>query len=158
MYLKYGEADVDQLTPDIAVLGDGLRNRISMQLSNLTMEELTAFKKFWELAFELAEPVVTERDRLAAEALERGDDSHPRIFRQKPVFAVRPSRRKVERALEAPIHNQLVDRMEAYKEHILINVNDLKDPYAEADDDFFVGQEYTGEDAADAEINLPIEK
>lgn len=157
MYLKYSEGDIDQLTPDIAILGDGSRNRVSMQLCMLTSEELAAFRKFMELAFELAEPVVAERDRLAAEALERGDDSHPRIFRQKPLFSVRPARRKVARALEAPIHNQLVDKMETYKEFILVNVNDAQDPYSDSDD-FAEAGEYSGEDAADADINLPIEK
>lgn len=160
LYLKYGERDVDDLSPDVLVMGHGTKASRDMtwNLSALTAEELGYLKQLLNLAIQLAEPIVEDRDRYTREAFEAGDDSHPRLFRQKPVFVVRPSRRKVERALGAELHNKLVDMMEEYKEHIMLNVNQLKPPVPDDDTDFGGPGEYAGEDADDADINLPLEK
>lgn len=152
--------DVDVDTPNITLVGRGstsLRN-FSWQLGGLTAEELTCLRQIVNLAFDLAEPVVEHRDARAAKALEMGDDSHARIFRQKPLFVVRPARRKAAHALGAELHNSLVDKLEAYDSHIQFNVNSVQPPEADEDDDFGGPDEYAGEDAADADINLPLEK
>ncbi|MEU4066702.1 hypothetical protein AB0F25_30690 [Streptomyces wedmorensis] len=58
-------------------------------LTNMTHEELVALREIWEHAFDLAEPVVVERDRVAREAFERGDDSNERVYRAPPAKVVR---------------------------------------------------------------------
>lgn len=153
VYLKYSDESIDS-TPQVFVAGTGTQQRFQWSLCNLTGEELESMRQLFELAFQLAKPVVEIRDAEAEQAFELGDDSRPRIFRQKPVFVVRPARRKVAHALRAEVHNQLVDMMESYKEHIRLNVNELRPPV----EDFDFAEDYHGEDAADADINLPLEK
>jgi len=61
----------------------------SLNITALTEEELLAFEEFMAFLFELAKPVVRERDRIASEALADGDDSYTRVYRQAPQFVVR---------------------------------------------------------------------
>lgn len=67
---------------------------IRYNLTALTEEELRMTRKFFDLLFDLAEPVVRERDRVAQDAFDAGDDSFARIYRQVPQYVVRdrPSR------------------------------------------------------------------
>lgn len=58
-------------------------------ITALTFEELDMMRQFFNLLFDLAEPTVRERDRLANEAFEAGDDSYARIYRQVPQYIVR---------------------------------------------------------------------
>jgi hypothetical protein len=58
-------------------------------MTALTEEELEAWKTFVDMVYEKALPVVRERDRLAAEAMEQGDDSYARSFRRDPILIVR---------------------------------------------------------------------
>lgn len=62
---------------------------ISYNLTALTKEELDEMRKFFELLFATAEPVVISRDRMAQDALTAGDDSFARVYRQLPQFIVR---------------------------------------------------------------------
>lgn len=62
---------------------------ISFNLTALTKEELDAIEEFFNLLIAEARPVVADRDRIANEALEAGDDSHARVYRQVPQFIVR---------------------------------------------------------------------
>jgi hypothetical protein len=55
----------------------------------LTFEELKMTREFFNLLFDLAEPVVRERDRMAQDAFDAGDDSFARIYRQVPQYVVR---------------------------------------------------------------------
>lgn len=156
LYLKYNDEDLE-ISPNITMVSSqGKRRQAYWNLSALTTEELQCFTEFIQLALELAVEPVEMRDKEAAEALAAGDDSHSRIFRQRPVFSVRPARRKATNSLRAAMHNKIVDKLETYKERIMVNINDLKEP-AE-DYDFGGPDEYAGEDAEDAEVNLPLEK
>lgn len=59
-------------------------------LTNMTEKELDAFSDIFKHAIELARPVVRERDRIAWEAYESGDDDHhERVYRSPPAKVVR---------------------------------------------------------------------
>lgn len=62
---------------------------IKYNITALTLDELMKLREFFNLLFDLAEPTVRERDRIAHEALEAGDDSFARVYRQVPQFIVR---------------------------------------------------------------------
>lgn len=66
-----------------------MRRPIGMNLTNLTIEELDALRSIINLAFDLAEPVVKDRDKVAQDAKDAGDDSYARVYRQIPEFVVR---------------------------------------------------------------------
>lgn len=76
-------------------------------LSGLTLEELETMRRFFNMAFDLAEPIARERDRIANERAEAGDDSMFRHYRDAPKFVTR------ERALDK------------YRESILFGSSDL---------------------------------
>lgn len=71
---------------------------ISYDMTALTSEELKVVREFFNMLFDEAEPVVSDRDRIANEALAAGDDSHARVYRQVPQFVVRkrPQRKDSE--------------------------------------------------------------
>ena len=77
---------------------------LAINLSNLTIEELTALKALFDKAFEWAEPVVKQRDKEAQDAWENGDDSHSRNYRPLPVVVWRkePKREHDESLRERP--------------------------------------------------------
>jgi hypothetical protein len=58
-------------------------------LTALTFEELDLTRQFFNLLFDLAEPIVKHRDKVAADAAEQGDDGFARYYRQVPQFVVR---------------------------------------------------------------------
>jgi hypothetical protein len=69
----------------------GFRGRqVRYNLSGLTQQELEVTRAMFNLAFDLAEPVVKHRDKVANDALAAGDDSYARVYRALPVYAVRP--------------------------------------------------------------------
>lgn len=70
-------------------LPGGRGRQVRWNLSSLTEEELKATKAMFDLAFELAEPVVKHRDKVAQDALAEGDDSYTRVYRAVPVYVVR---------------------------------------------------------------------
>jgi hypothetical protein len=67
----------------------GRRRPIFWNLSAMTEQELEVTRQFFNNAFDLAEPVARERDKVAADAFANGDDSYHRIYRQVPQFIVR---------------------------------------------------------------------
>jgi hypothetical protein len=62
---------------------------LAWNLSSLTHAELVAIREYFDIAFELAEPVCIERDKAANEAFDSGDDSVTRIYRALPELIVR---------------------------------------------------------------------
>lgn len=83
--------------PDEPKIGDTLqlmiplpnRKPLTMNFSALTEEELRMIKEFFNLLFDLAEPVVKARDKVAQDAFAAGDDSYSRVYRQVPQYVVR---------------------------------------------------------------------
>lgn len=66
------------------------RNRpLTWDLTGMTTEELEATRKFFDFLFDLADPIVRERDKVANEALAEGDDSYSRVYRESPTLVVR---------------------------------------------------------------------
>jgi len=61
------------------------------KLTTLTSEELEAVKMIFDLAFSLAAPICKERDRVAAESADRGEDLYSRNYRAKPHVIVKRS-------------------------------------------------------------------
>src|SRR6476620_9325172 len=62
---------------------------ISFDLTALTTDELNKLEEFFHLLIAEARPIVAERDRIAHEAFESGDDSFTRVYRQVPQLVVR---------------------------------------------------------------------
>lgn len=62
---------------------------VSYNLTALTHEEFLVLKKFFLMVFDLVEPVVIQRDKVAQDAFAKGDDSFARIYRQVPQLVVR---------------------------------------------------------------------
>lgn len=62
---------------------------ITYNITALTHEEFIALRKLFDLLFELAEPVILERDRIAQDAFDQGDDSFNRSYRQVPQLVIR---------------------------------------------------------------------
>lgn len=89
-YLTNEDGEENENGPNIVLTIPlmGMRTR-SFNFSALTAEELEATEKFFKLIFDEARPIVAERDRVAHEAFESGDDSHSRIYRQVPQFVIR---------------------------------------------------------------------
>lgn len=63
---------------------------IAVYLSQMTTEELDAWKQILNLAYERAREITSERDRVAAEAAHNGDDSYIRRHRASPAVVIRP--------------------------------------------------------------------
>lgn len=66
-----------------------VRYPISISLGVMTVHEVKALQAFLNAAFELAEPIATERDRKAEDAYQNGDDSYTRLYRQLPQLVIR---------------------------------------------------------------------
>lgn len=62
---------------------------LAIKLSILTEAELDALEELFMSAFAWARPVVKQRDKEAADAWERGDDSYTRSYRQLPTVVYR---------------------------------------------------------------------
>lgn len=62
---------------------------VQMNLTSLTADELNMTREFYNLLFDLAEPIVQERDRVAQDAYDNGDDGFARIYREVPQVVVR---------------------------------------------------------------------
>lgn len=61
------------------------RTGTRFSLTTLTEEELDAFGDFIQRSIEIARPIVQNRDRIAKEAMENGDDTFIRVYRAVPV-------------------------------------------------------------------------
>lgn len=58
-------------------------------ITSLTMDELVMLREFYNLLFDLAEPSILERDRIAKDAYSEGDDSYSRSYRPMAQFVIR---------------------------------------------------------------------
>lgn len=65
------------------------RKPLKYNLTALTMEELKLTRQFFNLMFDLAEPIVEYRDKVAEDAAAQGDDSFARYYRQVPQYVER---------------------------------------------------------------------
>lgn len=78
------------------------RMPLTWDITAMTLEELEATRQFYNTLFDLAEPVVRERDKAAQDALAEGDDTFQRIYRPVPQLITR--QRKVGQHTEG-VHN-----------------------------------------------------
>ena len=82
--------EVSEVGRDIRLLLPRPTGRpITFNITALTHEELIEMKKFFNLLFDLAEPIILDRDRRAQDAFDQGDESFMRSYRQVPQFVVR---------------------------------------------------------------------
>jgi hypothetical protein len=89
-YDETPEGEVDELGPNVILFIPRPNTRdLALHLTALTESELDATEEFFKLLFDLARPTVQERDRVAKDALEKGDDSFTRVYRADPQFIVR---------------------------------------------------------------------
>lgn len=87
--MVHATADVED-DFDVKILYPQPRSRgIYFDLTSMTGAELDAFEKLITTAVGWARPIVKERDRRAQEALDRGDDSFPRVYRPIPQLIFR---------------------------------------------------------------------
>lgn len=62
---------------------------VKYNLTALTLEELQLTRQFFNMLFDLAEPIVAHRDKVAQDAADEGDDSYARYYRVAPQLVVR---------------------------------------------------------------------
>lgn len=105
--------DGSQAGPSVRIFSPIARRNynVSWDLTGLTEDELVALKQIFDTAFEWALPVVQQRDKDAADAFERGDDSQIRVYRQVPqlVFRKRPEQEYGQSVLHRPENVSPVD-------------------------------------------------
>jgi hypothetical protein len=132
IYMDDPTSKAQENTPSITLLlsqGSG-KVPFRINLGSFTEKELDYFEEFITLAIRLARPTVIERDRVAQAALEQGDDSYGRVYRQDPKLVVRP---KAKRAGdEHSIHNALIQMLED-SPFVLVNPNKFKNRRTEMD-------------------------
>lgn len=73
----------------LSITVPGRTRPLTWDLTGMTTEELEATRKFFDHLFDLADPVVRERDRVADEAHSEGDDSYDRVYRELPTLVTR---------------------------------------------------------------------
>lgn len=125
-----GSAERDQ-TPSVVVLygADNKRFPYKHSITSMTAAELAHYKEFINMAIEMAEPIVEERDRIAAEAMGEGDDSYGRVYRQPSRIVVRP------RLLGPDDHslmNRLIEKLRA-SPHVVVDANKFSNRRTEMD-------------------------
>lgn len=74
----------------ILAINRGAGKPLAIDLSQLTEQELVAFRETVLIATEVAQPICAALDQRAQEAMQNGDDTDPRTYRQVPVVFVRP--------------------------------------------------------------------
>lgn len=80
-----GESDEFNESGDSVILWIGIYRSVSrMNLTACTEEELKKFKEFINYAIDMALPIVIDRDRVAKEAADAGQDIFERRHRQPP--------------------------------------------------------------------------
>lgn len=67
----------------------GRRRPFYWNFSAMTEVELKATREFFTHLFDLADPIVRERDKVAHDANDQGDDSYVRVYRDLPQFVIR---------------------------------------------------------------------
>jgi hypothetical protein len=61
----------------------------TINITSYTLEELEMTRRFFNELFDLAEPIVRHRDKVAQDAADAGDDSYTRYYREVPQYVVR---------------------------------------------------------------------
>lgn len=139
IYLNTAVSSERDQTPSVVILygSDNKKFPYKHAITSCTAAELAHYKEFINLAIELAEPVVAERDRIATESLAEGDDSYGRVYRQLSRIVVRP------RLLGPDDHslmNKLIEKLRR-SPHVVVDANAFAnrraemDYWSEADDD-----------------------
>lgn len=67
----------------------GRQKPIWWNFSSMTHDELQATRQFFERLFDLADPITRERDKVAKDAFDQGDDSYGRAYRDLPFLVIR---------------------------------------------------------------------
>lgn len=62
---------------------------LSINFTALTLAEFEKTRQLFNLLFDLAEPVIRERDQVARDAFAEGDDSFNRLYREVPRLIIR---------------------------------------------------------------------
>lgn len=76
----------------------GRQRPLHWNLTGMTSKELEATRQFFEHTFNLVDPIIRERDRLADHAFETtGDDSFTRLYRAIPQFVTRQRKKREHR-------------------------------------------------------------
>jgi hypothetical protein len=88
VYLKFEERSEETNDYDLLYIATAPKGTI-INLGRMTNVELSAYRDFMNLAFDLADKVTTKLDEEALSAYESGNNSHMRIYRQLPVLALR---------------------------------------------------------------------
>lgn len=88
------EFDGDEESPEVGTtvrlsLPQARRPTLHYNITALTEQELQNLKTLFDMLFEKALPVVQERDRVADDAFQRGDDSYKRLYRSLSRLVVR---------------------------------------------------------------------
>jgi len=87
---EYEIANNKELGPTVRLVLPRPNGRaVTMNLTAMTGPELQMMREFYDLLFDLAEPVVRERDKVAQDAFNSGDDAFARIYRQVPQLVIR---------------------------------------------------------------------
>lgn len=86
-----GQGDDEKFSPDtppvrIELRQPGRRYNTRISLTQLTEAELIELKKFFDHAFEKAQPICRTLDERAKEAFVNGNDGHSRLYRPVPIF------------------------------------------------------------------------
>ena len=113
-FILAGEIKDDPLQPgkDVAIV---LPRRFYpkmgpiISLANLTEAELDTLKELFDLAFELAKPIVQERDRVAQDEFDKGNDSFDRLYRRVPTLVVREGAKRENNPGLRQRHADLLD-------------------------------------------------
>lgn len=85
----------DSYGKDIVILAkreDGRTAGLPIPLTSLTLEELNALEGVLVKAISAARPIVAERDRIAEEAANNGDDTYYRRHRSSPKVSEFPGK------------------------------------------------------------------
>lgn len=80
----------------LSITVPGRTRPLVWDFTGMTGDELDAVRKFFIHLFDLADPVVRERDRVAQDALRKGDDSYDRVYREVPTLVMRPRQERTD--------------------------------------------------------------
>ena len=72
------------------------RRPVTLNITALTYIEFQKTRQLFNLLFDLAEPVIRERDKVAQDAFANGDDSYTRVYREVPKLIVRERQERTD--------------------------------------------------------------
>ena len=84
------ELGIPEYGPNVVfMLTSNRGQRLTFDVTSLTLAELEALKNFFGLMWELAEPIIRRRDEVAKDEQEKGNDAFVRIYRAVPQLVIR---------------------------------------------------------------------